>query len=268
MTFFCCGRGPAPDPAVPRGFPRGVVLLAILVFLCVITSCFSNNAPDRTYFSIDYALGQQPSYSCAKFDRSVMIQNASSIIAYDRQEIVYRANPYEFQYYWYRLWASKPRKMLRELIASHLRYTNLFRSVSLTVEDRLPDYALEVEITSIEEMDVSEKEWYAHLGLRFTLVHLETNANVWTYEFDARRPVADNKPVYVVKAMSELLDAELVKAFRDLDETLSRKERAVPGCVARVLPAEGAEAAPAEVPAQAAQDGEPDAPRATLRNGR
>lgn len=44
---------------------------------------------------------------------------------------------------------------------------------------------------------------------------------MWTYAFDARRAVADNQPVYVVKAMSELLDAELVKAFQDMDQKLS-----------------------------------------------
>ena len=142
-----------------------------------------------------------------------------------RQEIVYRANPYEFQYYWYRLWASKPRKMLGELINSHLRYTNLFQHVSSTIEDKLPDYLLDIDISAIEELDVSDTEWYAHLALRFTLSRPEDNTTAWTYQFDAKRPVASNQPVYVVKAMSELLDAELVKAFQDLDNALGGKTK-------------------------------------------
>ncbi|MBQ9243758.1 MAG: membrane integrity-associated transporter subunit PqiC [Proteobacteria bacterium] len=202
-----------------------ISLLLLLGTLCL-TSCFGSKTPERTYFSIDYALNTQPSEATPKYPKTVVIQNISTALAYDRQEIVYRANPYEFQYYWYRLWASKPRKMLGELITSHLRYTNLFQHVSSTIEDKLPDYLLDINISAIEELDVSDTEWYAHLGLHFTLQRPEDNTTVWTYQFDAKRPVASNQPVYVVKAMSELLDAELVKAFQDLDRTLSGKTSA------------------------------------------
>lgn len=203
-------------------------LIAFIFLLCPLglTACFGNKAPERTYFSIDYALTTQPSEPTPKYAKTIVIQNISTALAYDRQEIVYRANPYEFQYYWYRLWASKPRKMLGELITSHLRYTNLFQHVSSTIEDKLPDYLLDIDISAIEELDVSDTEWYAHLGLRFTLQRPDDNTTVWTYQFDAKRPVASNQPVYVVKAMSELLDAELVKAFQDLDRALSGKQSA------------------------------------------
>ena len=201
-------------------FRTALLMLTLLCILCTV-SCFNKKTPERSYFSIDYALSTQPRYTTPKYNADIIVQNITSALAYDRQEIVYRSNPYEFQYYWYRLWASKPRKMLRELITGHLRYTQLFSHVSQTIEDRMPDYMLDVEILSIEEMDVSDSEWYAHMALQFTLQRVSDNTNVWTYSFDARRAVADNQPVYVVKAMSELLDAELVKAFQDMDEKLS-----------------------------------------------
>ena len=198
----------------------GLFILAVCI---TFTGCFGSKTPERSYFSLDYTLGTQPQEKTPKYPQTVVIQNIQSVLAYDRQEIVYRSNPYEFQYYWYRLWASKPKKMLRELITGHLRYTNLFANVSDTIEDRMPDYMLDIGIESIEELDVSEKEWYAHLSLRFNLTKVDDRTSVWTYVFDARRPVADNQPVYVVKALSELLDAELVKAFQDLDNKLAQK---------------------------------------------
>ena len=201
-------------------FHTAILILSLFCVFCTI-SCFNKKAPQRTYFSIDYALGTQPKYTSPKYNADIIVQNITSALAYDRQEIVYRANPYEFQYYWYRLWASKPRKMLRELITGHLRYTQMFSHVSSTIEDKMPDYMLDVEIQSIEELDVSDREWYAHMALQFTLQRVSDGKNVWTYAFDARRAVADNQPVYVVKAMSELLDAELVKAFQDMDQKLS-----------------------------------------------
>lgn len=208
-------------------FLRRLVFMGLTFAACVfLPACFGNKAPERTYFSIDYTLGTQPKNEAPKYDASVVIQNISSALAYDRQEIVYRANPYEFQYYWYRLWASKPRKMLGELISGHLRYTQMFKNVSTTIEDKLPDYSLDVDILSIEELDVSETEWYAHLALRFELIRMVDRTTAWTYTFDAKRPVADNRPVYVVKAMSELLDIELTKAFEDLDKKLAELEPA------------------------------------------
>lgn len=198
--------------------------IPMFVLACIgLQGCFGSKTPERSYFSIDYTLGTQPKNTTPKYKETVVLHNISTALAYDRQEIVYRSNPYEFQYYWYRLWASKPKKMLRELILGHLKYTNMFKSVSGKVEDSMPDYLLNVDILSIEELDVSDTEWYAHLNLEFTLIRESDKSVVWTYTFDSRRSVADNQPVYVVKAMSELLDAELVKAFQDLDKRLSVK---------------------------------------------
>lgn len=202
--------------------------LGIAAAFTTTASCFGNKAPERSYFSIDYALSSQPHYETPKYNATLVIQSITSTLAYDRQEIVYRTNPYEFQYYWYRLWASKPRKMLNEIILAHLRYANLFQSVSTTIEDRLPDYLLDVYIVSIEELDVSDKEWYAHMSLRFTLTRSSNSQPVWTYSFDAKRPVASNQPVYVVKAMSEMLSTELVKTFEALDQKLSEIEESNP----------------------------------------
>jgi len=201
-------------------------VLIILFFAVLSLSCFGNKAPERTYYSIDYTLGTQPRYETPKYNTSVVVSNVTIVRAYDRQEIVYRTNPYEFQYYWYRLWASKPHRMLRDLIVQHLRYAQIFSKVTLVVEDRLPDYMLEVEVLAIEELDVTEKEWYAHLALRLTLTRFSDGQAAWVYQFDAKQPVASNQPVYVVKAMSSLLDDELTKAFMDLDKKIASSEAA------------------------------------------
>ena len=253
-------------PAIKQILSNHKVLCCILLicttFLCVdITGCFNNKTPDRSYFSIDYTLGTQPKQNSPKYNASIVVQNITSALAYDRQEIGYRSNPYEFQYYWYRLWASKPRKMLRELITNHLRYTQLFSHVTPTIEDRLPDYALDVDIQAIEELDASATEWYAHLALQFTLQRVSDNKVVWNYSFDTKRPVASNQPVYVVKAMSELLDEELVKAFDDMDKTLSRKMKSQKSSEPPVEPQENI-----EINDSSALEESEDQPRATLKN--
>lgn len=245
---------------INRHWKYYLLLLLALCGLVIFSGCFGSKAPERTYYSIDYALGTQPTNSSPKYSKTVVIQNITTALAYDRQEIVYRSNPYEFQYYWYRLWASKPRKMLRELIVGHLRYTNLFTSVTSTIEDKLPDYQLDIEISSIEELDVSDTEWYAHLGLRFTLQTIDMNQTVWTYAFDSKIPVASNQPVYVVKAMSELLNTELVKAFQSLDQKLSVIEHV------RHSSQSESDGIDFSEPSESTDTAEADVPRASLKN--
>lgn len=242
---------------------RHLLVLVMLMLSVSTTACFGNKAPERSYFSIDYALSTQPKYDTPKYDATLVIQNITSTLAYDRQEIVYRSNPYEFQYYWYRLWASKPRKMLNETILGHLQYTNLFKNVSTTIEDRMPDYFMDVYIVSIEELDVSDKEWYAHMSLKFTVTRSADSGVVWTYTFDAKRAVASNQPVYVVKAMSEMLSAELTQAFDDLDKKLAAIEPAAAQPIPSASSASDASASQTDLPQE-----NDNAPTATLKNTR
>lgn len=201
---------------------QSLVFGAVLALVFLLSGCFGGSSPERAYFSVDYPLVTQKRYEQAKYPKSVLVQHFTTILAYDRQEIVYRANPFEFKYYWYRLWASKPRKMLQELFAKHLRYTGIFQSVTLIVEDRVPDYSIEVEIIAIEELDVTDTEWYAHLAMRIRLIRFSDAKTVWNHEFDAKKAVAENRPVYVVKAMSEVMDNELTKAFDLMDAAIQR----------------------------------------------
>ena len=246
-------------------------------------SCFGGKTPERTYFSIDYVLGEQPHYVTPKYDASVVIRNFTTANAYDRQEIIYRSNPYEFQYYWYRLWASKPRKMLRELVAKHLRYANIFSDVTLAIEDKMPDYELDVDITAIEELDASKTEWYAHIAMRISLTEFKSSGNgvvIWSDEIDVKNAVADNQPVYVVKAMSELLDKEMTRAFTQMDRALEARgakrmnpqEPPVNPVVSSDAPAEASmeSAVPRTDNVSSSQEEAVpvDVPRATLKNKR
>ena len=253
---------------VQRLFQRVLCGLGLASAMMFASGCFGSKTPERSYFSIDYALNDQPHYAEPKYDKSVVIHNFTTTTAYDRQEIVYRSNPFEFQYYWYRLWASKPSKMLRELVSKHIRFMNIFSDVTLAIEDRVPDYELDVEIMSIEELDASDIEWYAHVSMRITLSSFEDNSVVWSRDIDVKNAVADNQPVYVVKALSELLDTELTKAFQDMDKTIAAREIANPRAQIKITE----DVSPSDAPApsqKAASEAEiVDAPRASLKNKR
>ena len=202
-----------------------VVILALI--LNTTTGCFGSNAPQRVYFSLDYPLESEPRNETPKYNLSVIVQPFRTNIAYDRQEIVYRANPYEFQYYWYKLWASRPRKILQESLIRHLRHTNLFTNITTAIEDKQPDYIIEADIQAIEELDATATEWYGHLAMRITMTDFKERKVIWTYEFDTKKAVAANEPIYIVKAISEILQSQLTGAFKELDKTLETQSQSL-----------------------------------------
>ncbi|MDX9723650.1 MAG: ABC-type transport auxiliary lipoprotein family protein [Myxococcota bacterium] len=193
------------------------LLLAVALLL---PACFGGNTTERTYFAIDYPVEQTWSYATARFPYQVRVQRFDSALAYDRQELVYRASPHQFQYYWYKLWASKPSKMLREVLVRHLRHAAIFSDVTLDLGDRMPDYDLACEILAIEELNAASDQWFARLAMRLILTDFEDGSVVWEYEFDERRPVYNRAPVYVVQTLSEIARVELSRAFAQLDELL------------------------------------------------
>lgn len=206
---------PAPAPAL-----LAALLVATALF---VTGCFGGSSPQRTYYTMQYPTEQLWSYAEPRYPFEVRVERLDSDAAYDRQEMVYRSNPHEFRYYTYRLWSAKPRKMLREVMQRHLRTTNLFRNVTLEIDDRLPDYDLIVEIIAIEELNADQETWFAHLAMRFALVRFETGKRVWEYSFDRRKEVYNREPVYVVRALSEIAEEEFGKAFAALDQYLAEE---------------------------------------------
>lgn len=257
--------------------------LLLVVFLLVVgvllTSCFGGSSPQRTYYTIQYPPQSIWRYEAPRYPIEVRVTRMEADAAYDRQEMVYRSNPHEFKYYYYRLWSAKPRKMMREVVHRHLRQTNLFRSVTLEIDDRLPDFDLEIELLAIEELNADQETWFAHLSMRFALKRFSTGSRVWEYSFDERREVYNREPVYVVRAMSELAEDEISKAFEALDTFMAAETGldAPPGGPG-VVPANAGDAAQSDADEDGGDTGtndgegaagdDPNEPKATLKNRR
>jgi ABC-type uncharacterized transport system auxiliary subunit len=205
----------------------------------------------RGYFSLEAPSAQQvrPN-SETPYPLSIRVRRFRAALAYDRQEMVYRANPYELSFDWYRLWVAKPAKMLHELTVSALRDANLATEVTTSVGDRLPDFELDCEVVALEELDSAEQNWYAHLALHCSLVRFSDNAIVWEQFFDDKKQVFERQPIFVVRAMSDLFAQHLRGLVEAVEPHLAE---ATPGGapVLRARPVDSA--APAERPTPAGQ---------------
>lgn len=143
--------------------------------------------------------------------------------AYARPQIVYRRNPYELQYYHYRVWAVKPTRMISDLVQKHLSSANLVSAITRRYDEGLrPQYELSGMIEAIEEYD-SEETWFAHLAIRFRLRRLEDGALLYNRRFDHRKQVFENQPDYVVKEMSKIMNYIMNQVAHDLDVTFARE---------------------------------------------
>ncbi|HOE81962.1 MAG TPA: ABC-type transport auxiliary lipoprotein family protein [Myxococcota bacterium] len=231
-----------------------IVLLAILT---VMSGC--RTTPPRRYYTLSYPINRDNATLSRPPLHSIQlrVKPFSVGLPYDRPQIVYRQSPFEFQYYAYQLWAAKPQKMLRELVLSHLEASRLAGDVTQEYGERYPDYELSAEVLAVEEYD-SGPVWYGHLEMRFQLVRFRDKIVLWTYHFDRKRKVYEKQPVYVVRALSQILAEEMEHITAELDRVIST-DRNVPVTLNVPRPSGGDDETPDTVkiaPAQPKPEGE------------
>lgn len=188
--------------------------------------CVGGKAIERSYFSLQYVLGEDDrAQGEPHLPFTIRVARFTAGLAYDRQEIVYRSNPHEFQYYWYKLWAAKPEKLAREQVVAHLAHSNLLEDVHGGTMDALPDYELRCHVNALEELDSVEGRWFAHLDLTFSLIRISDGTKVFETRFDGKKEVFEKRPVFVVRALSELLQEQSRALVAELASTLGKETR-------------------------------------------
>jgi ABC-type uncharacterized transport system auxiliary subunit len=197
-------------------FVAGLLLVALVFIGCPKT-------PARQYYGLSYSLSDVPAPTEAKYKATLMIREPDILLAYDRAQIVYRYDPFRFKYYNYKYWLAKPQQMIRELVYRHVKHVNLFSEVTLTFQRHAPDYVLEGMIDAIEEYD-SGDVWYSHLAMSLRLVRYEDRVVIWTHKFDVQKEVFTKKPVYVVRAMSEQIEAEMGIIVKGIDAAMAKEK--------------------------------------------
>jgi ABC-type uncharacterized transport system auxiliary subunit len=197
------------------------VLGLALLGSCVWGACSS--VPEYTYFTMAYSLLPQEE-SKTPVAGSLRIRDLEITPAYDKDKMVYRFSPYQFQYYNYMLWAVKPNKMVSELVVRHMEHVGLFKVVSRDYGEARPDYELSGTLEAIEELD-SGDEWFAHLAFSLRLTRYRDEVVIWSRRVDAKKRVYNKAPVYVVKALSQLMEEQMGQVVEELRVHLAKLPR-------------------------------------------
>jgi ABC-type uncharacterized transport system auxiliary subunit len=195
------------------------------ILVCVLCAlCACGTIPTKQYYVLNYVPVQPPDrLHAAPYPFTVRIKELDIEDAYSRPSIVYRQSPFELRYYFYRLWAVKPNRMITDLIYNHLTTINLVSHVVRRYDEGLkPDFELAGTIEAIEEYD-SDQLWFAHISIQFTLTRASDGAVVFSRIYDNRKRVFNYSPDNVVKEMSSVVEFIMDQAVHDLDAAFSKE---------------------------------------------
>ena len=194
----------------------------LLVVLCAILGLSCASIPEKKFFVLNYIPSTfSQRISDAPYPVTIRLRQFDIEEAYSRPQIVYRQNPFELQYYYYKVWAVKPNNMVTDLVYQHLVSSRLVSHVVKRFDEGYaPDYELSGTIEALEEYD-SDDLWFAHLALRLSLTRVSDGAVVYSRRFDHRKRVFQHQPEFVIRELSSILEYIMDQALTDLDKALS-----------------------------------------------
>ena len=198
---------------------RFCLFVAATLLVVLVNGCAT--APAKKYFTLNYSpdpLSQrlrQTAYPVTFRIREFNVEEA-----YARPQLVYRQSPYEVGYYYYRVWAIKPTRMITDLVIKHIATVGLIDHVVRRMDEGFkPQYDLTGVIEALEEYD-NDEVWFAHMALRLNLIRLSDNKTVYSRRFDKRKQVHQHEPEYVIRELSEIMDMIMTEAVADIDQVL------------------------------------------------
>lgn len=124
--------------------------------------------------------------------------------AYDDSQIVYRTNPYRLNYYYYHRWASAPGLMLTDSLRRGYQRTGYFQAVT-SGEIARSDAVITGHVAALEEVDVSEEEWFGRVVLELRLRDTRTGTLLWSQVIEEEEPLAERSPAGLAEALSSAL---------------------------------------------------------------
>ncbi len=197
----------------------GFFLLALLISL-VIGGCSLTQPKQEVQY---YALALPPPSPApsgpAPVKASLVVRPFTAQPPYNRDRMVYRSSPYEFDFYHYHRWVTKPSDMLTTLTRRTLQQSGLFTTVYPT-PDAQADLRLGGVVRQYEEVDQAQS-WQAVLSIEVWLSRSQEPAPFWFQSYSATRLAAKRNPAAVAEAMSQNLQDILERLTHDLANVLS-----------------------------------------------
>lgn len=175
-------------------------LVLVLLLLPLVYRC-GGHVPDIHYYLIDFKVASQEVREEPAHRITLGVARFDATPLYQESRLVYRAGPYEANYYHYHRWISSPAQMVTDKTIEQLLGAQLFAQVVPFPKHSQVDYVLQGTIKALEELDEGE-QWYARVQLAFELIDNQTQRVVWQKTMEQKRVLAEKNPSQVVAGIN------------------------------------------------------------------
>ncbi len=197
----------------------GLFLLALLISLVFCGCSLTHPKQEVQYYVLALPPPSPVPSGPAPVKASLVVRPFTAQPPYDRDRMVYRSSPYEFDFYHYHRWVTKPADILTALTRRTLQQAGLFTAVYPTPDARA-DLRLGGVVRQYEEVDQAQS-WQAALSIEVWLSRSQESAPFWFQSYSATRRASRRNPVAVAEAMSQNLQDILDRLTNDLAGALA-----------------------------------------------
>ena len=193
------------------------LLFVVLLFTASCSLFSSSKSQEKHYYQIYYNPKDSDRQPIAA---TLRIKTFDADKIYKRYNVVYRTSFEEMFFYNTHFWAARPAEMITDLVANHITKQKVFSDIIISM-DKKPDYVMSGRIIALDEV-ISGESSYARVSILFELKDYKTDTVIVAHTFEKRReiPGKNPKPVYVVRAMGEIIDSEIDVFISKIYETL------------------------------------------------
>jgi uncharacterized lipoprotein YmbA len=185
----------------------GLAAGSILLHGCSVTK----PRPEVHYYALALTVPEAPARATKT---SLVVRPFTARDPYNQERFVYRASPYQLDFYHYHRWAASPAEQVTDWTRRYLRGSGLFARVFPTADGNA-DLAVGGVVRQIEEVDRAES-WEAVLSIDFWLARADQRSPLWFQAYTATQRAAKRNPAAVAEAMSRNLENILGQLVADL----------------------------------------------------
>ena len=162
-------------------------------------------------YYFDLNLGPVEKGDKIKIDKILFVEDTNSSETYWTQRMVFRKDPYELEFFMFRMWAKRPSELVEDAVVHFYRNSSTFRKVTEEYSSLDPDITLKINVYSLEMLKY-KKKWYGHLALDLEFIDKKSEKVIMAYSFDRKERIKGRKASYLPEKISLILREELVKA--------------------------------------------------------
>lgn len=192
-----------------------LIVLVILLEVVVFGGC-SNKAPITRYYQLS-----PPPTGQKGGDTVLVLEQLATDPGYDDERIVYRTNPYRFDYYHYHRWSAAPGALVGNYLEQALERSGRFRAVIREASPGAPA-VLGGRVVAIEEVDTAKGRWVGRIVIELTLTDSRTSETLWTEQFEETEPLPTQSPEGLARALSSAMGRIATRAAPMIADVVDR----------------------------------------------